>query len=107
MTVRCTVCVDDFKVWSDRDEVCPVCKTLIAGERQQAEEPAAQERKPKKRPVQCRKKTNAGSDGFAAYDEAAAREAKKAGKWLSYGEFTARKYAEQKKTVIGGKSDDC
>ncbi len=25
----------------------------------------------------------------------------------AYGEFTARKYAEQKKTVIGGKSDDC
>ncbi len=105
MTVRCTVCGDDFKAWSDREEVCPVCKTLIAGERRQAEEPA-QERNPKKRPVQRRKKTNAGSDGFAAY-EAAAREAKKAGKWLSYGEFTARKYAEQKKTVIGGKSDDC
>ncbi len=105
MTVRYTVCGDDFKAWSDREEVCSVCKTLIAGERRQAEEPA-QERKPKKRPVQRRKKTNAGSDGFAAY-EAAAREAKKAGKWLSYGEFTARKYAEQKKTVIGGKSDDC
>ena len=105
MTVRCTVCGDDFKAWSDREEVCPVCKTLIAGERRQAEEPA-QKRKPKKKTVQRRKKTNAGNDGFAAY-EAAAREAKKAGKWLSYGEFTARKYAEQKKTVIGGKSDDC
>lgn len=106
MTVRCTVCSDDFKAWSDREEVCSVCKTLIAGERRQAEKPAVQERKPKKRPVQRRKKTNAGSDGFAAY-EVAAQEAKKAGKWLSYGEFTARKYAEQKKTVIGGKSDDC
>ena len=75
MTIRCTVCGDDFKAWSDREEVCSVCKTLIAGERQQAEEPAVQERKPKKRPVQRRKKTNAGSDGFASY-EAAAREAK-------------------------------
>lgn len=80
MTIRCTVCGDDFKAWSDREEVCPVCKALIAGERRQAEEPAVQERKPKKRPVQRRKKTNAGNDGFAAY-EAAAREAKKAGKW--------------------------
>lgn len=105
MTVRCTVCGDNFKAWSNREEVCSVCKMLIAGERRQAEEPAVQERNPKKRPVQRRKKTNAGSDGFAAY-ETAAREAKKAGKWLSYGEFTARKYAEQGKTVIGGKSDD-
>ena len=105
MTVRCTVCGDDFNAWSDREEVCPVCKTLIAGERRKAEEPAVQERKPKKKTVQRRVKS-AESDGFAAY-EAAAREAKKAGKWLSYGEFTARKYAEQEKTVIGGKSDDC
>lgn len=105
MTVRCTVCGDDFKAWSDREEVCPVCKTLIAGERRQAEEPAVQERKPKKRPVQRRVKTSTGNDGFAAY-EAAAREAKKAGKWLSYGDFVANKYAEREKTVIGGKSDD-
>lgn len=105
MTIRCTVCGDDFKAWSDREEVCHVCKQLIAGERRQAEEPAVQERKPKKRPVQRRVKTSTGNDGFAAY-EAAAREAKKAGKWLSYGEFTARKYAEQEKIVIGGKRDD-
>lgn len=105
MTVRCTVCGDDFKAWTDREEVCHVCKQLIAGERQQAEEPV-QERKPKKRPVQRRKKTNAGNDGFAGY-ESAAREAKKAGKWLSYGDFIAKKYAEREKNMIGGKSDDC
>lgn len=104
MTIRCTVCGDDFKAWHDREEVCSVCKTLIAGERRQAEEPA-QERKPKKKTVQRRVKS-AESDGFAAY-EAAAREAKKAGKWLSYGDFVAHRYAEQAKTVIGGKSDDC
>ena len=48
------------------------------------------------------------TDSFAEY-ESAAREAKKAGKWLSYGDFVANKYAEREKTVIGvigGKSHD-
>lgn len=155
MTIRCTVCGDDFKAWTDGEEVCPVCKTLIAGERRQAEAertcpqcgavlPAGSKgvfcskkcrtasydktRRVVKcavcgadMPARCRlycsdscrkkgAKIKAGkaavkTDSFAEY-ESAAREAKKAGKWLSYGDFVANKYAEREKTVIGGKSDD-
>ena len=65
MTIRCTVCGDDFKAWSDREEVCAVCEALMPQK--------GREKKSGKAAVK--------TDGFAAY-EAAAREAKKAGKWL-------------------------
>lgn len=37
MTIRCTVCGENFKAWSDREDMCEKCKVLVEDERRQAE----------------------------------------------------------------------
>ena len=36
MTIRCTVCGDDFKAWTDGENMCGICRALVEDERQQA-----------------------------------------------------------------------
>lgn len=37
MTVRCTVCSENFKAWSDGEDMCGKCRVLVEDERRQAE----------------------------------------------------------------------
>ncbi len=37
MTVRCTVCGENFKAWSDGEDMCGKCRVLVEDERRQAE----------------------------------------------------------------------
>ena len=36
MTISCTVCGDDFKAWTDGENMCGICRALVEDERQQA-----------------------------------------------------------------------
>ena len=37
MTVRCTVCGENFKAWSDGEDMCGKCRVIVEDERRQAE----------------------------------------------------------------------
>lgn len=37
MTVRCTVCGENFKAWSNGEDMCGKCRVLVEDERRQAE----------------------------------------------------------------------
>lgn len=37
MTVRCTVCGENFKAWSDGEDMCEKCRALVEDERRQTE----------------------------------------------------------------------
>lgn len=113
MTVRCTVCGEDFATYTANDEICPCCAALegdfevertcvICGgslspiKRKYCSVGCRQEGT-RRREAEKRRKL---ADPFADYDRAciAARER---GEHLSYGKFSAAKYAA-KDIKIGG-----
>ena len=109
MTGRCTVCGENFKAWSDGEDMCGKCRVLVENERLQAEaertcpQCGADMPLPRRKycSESCRKKgerIKAGkaavkTDSFAEYEKACV-EAMKRGEWLTYGRFMAQKMTE-------------